>query len=39
MEECCQHIFGIKEFSAHKVVEVPSKFTRTVLGKALDGEG
>ena len=29
-----QHIFGIKKFSAHKVVEVPSKFSRTVLGKS-----
>ena len=29
-----QHIFGIKKFSTHRVVEVPSKFSRTVLGKS-----
>ena len=28
-----QHIFGIKKYSAHKVVEVPSGFTRTAIGK------
>lgn len=32
-----QHIFGIKKFSAHKVVEVPSRFIRTVLGKSGRG--
>jgi glycosyltransferase involved in cell wall biosynthesis len=28
-----RHIFGIKKFSSHKIVEVPSKFIRTVLNK------
>ena len=28
-----QHIFGIKKYSAHKVVVVPSKFSRTIIGK------
>ncbi len=29
-----QHIFGIEKFSAHKITEVPSKFSRTVLSKS-----
>jgi len=28
-----RHILGIKKFSSHKVVEVPSKFVRIALGK------
>jgi len=28
-----RHIFGINKFSSHKIVEVPSKFVRTVLNK------
>ena len=29
-----RHILGIKKFSSHNVREVPSKFSRTVLGKS-----
>lgn len=29
-----QHIFGIKKYSSHKVVEIPPKFVRTVLSKS-----
>lgn len=29
-----QHIFGIKKFSSHKIKEIPTKFTRTVLNKS-----
>lgn len=32
-----QHILGIKKFSSHNVREVPSKFSRTVLGKSGRG--
>lgn len=28
-----QHIFAIKRYSSHKVIEIPSEFTRTILNK------